>query len=66
MREKHHGVHDKSCCFLFAQNFRILSESNRNLALLVVKIQVTKNEELWISEGVYTDLALLIINLKPP
>ena len=35
--------------------------------MLVVKIQVTQNEELiWISEGVYTDLALLIINLKPP
>ena len=36
--------------------------------MLVVKIQVRKNEELiWISEGVYTDLALqylsLILNL---
>ena len=35
--------------------------------MLVVKIQVTKNEELiWISESVYSDLALLIIILNLP
>ena len=68
MREKHHGVHNKSCCFLFAQNFRILSESNRNLSY--ARRQNTGHKErrtnMDTSEGVYTDLALLIINLKPP